>query len=56
MHPHREIVSTLLENDVANERNGAFAGPLTTRPAVENLEPWHGQTKFVLSNPLIVHV
>jgi len=36
---HNEIVRTLLENDVANDRNGALAGPLTTRPVVENVEP-----------------
>jgi hypothetical protein len=56
MHRHSEIVSTLFEKEVANDRSGAFAGPLTTRPAVENREPWHGQTKFVLSNPVIVQV
>jgi len=38
------MVNTLLENEVANDRSGALAGPLTTRPVVENLEPWQGQT------------
>ena len=50
------MVKTLFEKEVANDRSGAFAGPLMTRPAVENREPWHGQTKLVLSNPVIVQV
>jgi hypothetical protein len=33
------MVNTLLENDVANVRSGALAGPLMTRPVVENLDP-----------------
>lgn len=41
---------------MANERNGALAGPFTTRPVVENREPWHGHTKFELSKPVMVHV
>jgi hypothetical protein len=53
---HNEIVKRLSANDVANERSGAFAGPFTTRPVVEKREPWHGHTKFELSNPVIVHV
>jgi hypothetical protein len=46
----------LFENDVGKDRSGALAGPLTTRPVVEKREPWHGHTKFELSNPVIVHV
>jgi hypothetical protein len=38
------IVSTLFANAVLNVRNGAGAGPLTTRPLVVNREPWQGQT------------
>jgi hypothetical protein len=40
-HP---IVSTLFANAVLKVRNGAGAGPLTTRPLVANREPWQGQT------------
>ena len=32
-----------MENCVANVRSGAFAGPLMTRPAVVNFDPWHGR-------------
>lgn len=37
----------------ANCRNALFAGPLTTAPEVEKVEPWHGQTNCDPEKPVI---
>jgi hypothetical protein len=55
METHNAIVNTLFANCVANVRNDDVAGPVSTRPAVLNRDPWHGQMYAELSNPVMVH-
>jgi hypothetical protein len=40
---------------VANVRREVAAGPVSTRPAESNVDPWHGQTKRPSVPPVITH-
>lgn len=48
-------VNTLFANCVGYCCSARVAGPFATEPVVVKREPWHGQTNWLLANPVTEH-
>ena len=52
--PQAVNVTALSVTWALNCCSGRLAGPITTEPDVENADPWHGQTKVDIDDPVTV--